>query len=81
MAREGLRLVVAEALERGAEEGRVEAAERARHAPVRRTRVEGPVPAVTAADWQAWRAARMACALAELDVYGFGEEEDDVHVA
>jgi len=75
MAREGLRLVLGEARERGAEEGRVEAAERARHPRVRRTRVEGSASVAAGASW---RAERMGRALAELDVYGFGSEGDDV---
>lgn len=78
MAREGLRMVLGEARERGAEEGRLDAAERARHAPVRRTRVERGEP-LKAGDW--WLVARAACAHAEMDDYGFGSEEDDVHVA
>lgn len=49
-ARDGLRMVLGEARARGAEEGRLDAAERARHAPVRRTRVERGEP-VKAGDW------------------------------
>lgn len=62
MAREGLRLLVDGARERGAEEGRVEAAERARHPLVRRTQTNDSSP----------RAQAFARAVAEMDDFGFG---------
>lgn len=80
MKRPGLRLALADARRRGAAEGREEAAEVARKSLVRRTPV-ADVPQVTPAQWAAWRVARMACAIEERDVYGFGEETDDVHGA
>lgn len=81
MAREGLRLVVNEALERGAEEGRVEAAERARRPRVRRTALSAAdAPAVEHTNASA-REEAIRRALSEMNGFGFGEEDDDVHVA
>lgn len=68
----GLHIAAADARQRGAEEGRLDAAASARHQRVRRTALpESTNP----------RALAFARALREVDVYGFGSEEDDVHVA
>lgn len=67
--RRGLHVAAADARQRGAEEGRLDAAAGARHSLVRRRGVPEATP----------RAQAFARALAELDVYGFGEETDDVH--
>lgn len=75
----GLHIALADARRRGAAEGSAEAAEVARKPLVRRTAIAVAVPQVTPAQWDAWRVARMACAIEERDVYGFGEETDDVH--
>lgn len=80
MKRPGLHIALADARRRGAAEGSAEAAEVARKSLVRRT-LTVAAPQVTPAQWDAWRVARMACAIEERDVYGFGEETDDVHGA
>lgn len=65
---DGLIRLLAHVRERGAEEGRLDAAERARRPLVRRT----STPEDTSP-----RAAARARAIAEMDGYGFGGTDDD----
>lgn len=67
---DGLIRLLAHVRERGAEEGRLDAAERARRPLVRRTSL--PEQATDSP-----RAAAWARAIAEMDGYGFGGTDDD----
>ena len=67
---DGLIRLLVHARERGAEEGRLDAAERARRPLVRRRGL--PEQATDSP-----RAAAMARAIAEMDDHGFGGDDDD----
>lgn len=77
----GLHMALADARQRGAEEGRLDAAERARRPRVRRTALSAAdAPAVEHTNASA-RVEAFRRALADMNGFGFGEEDDDVHVA
>lgn len=71
--RRGLHIAAADARQRGAEEGRLDAAAGARKPLVRRDAVVAAPP--VAID-NAWKVERMARAIGEMDDWGFGGTND-----
>lgn len=71
--RRGLHIAAADARQRGAEEGSLDAAASARKQLVRRTVLNAPPP--VAID-NAWKVERMARAIGDMDDWGFGGTND-----